>query len=230
MQRTTTTLAGTTLFAAALLLTGCQSGAAQPSPEPTVTETATVTPTPSASPAPEEGTDGDDEATAAPTTAPATVSIPTDCTDIVAADRYETTFRGSPLNPEEYPLPDGSPRGVHVPEAPREGVTSTGVAEDLSELTCLWQDPRADITGISISAGHLDAAGEAALTAAAEREGATCTDELGGRRCTSTRVVEPYGADAANTTFVRDGAFVHVDQTNFPTDDLLGAIVARIWG
>lgn len=221
----------TAVLAAAFLLTGCQGGAAQPSPEPTVTETATVTPTPSVSATPDEGADGDDDgATAAPTTAPATVSIPTDCTDIVSADRYEATFGDTPLNPEGYVLPDGSARGVHTPVTPREGVASSAVAEDLSELTCLWRDPRADITGISISTGHLDAAGEAALLAATEREGATCTDERGGRRCVSTSVVEPYGADAANTTFLRDGVFVHVGQSNFPTDDLLSALVARIWG
>ncbi len=57
-----------------------------------------------------------------------------------------------------------------------------------------------------------------------------CTDRLGGTVCQFTRTEEQYGTDSRQTVLVRDDVVVTVRQSNYPTDDLLGAIVTRIWG
>ncbi|GAB2977753.1 hypothetical protein GCM10027282_15770 [Frigoribacterium salinisoli] len=221
----------TAVLAAALLLTGCQGGAAQPSPEPTVTETATVTPPPTPSATPDEGADGDgdggdDGATATPTTTPTTVSIPTGCTDLVSADRYEATFGDTPLNPEGF----GGGFGQRTPTAPPAGADGWAVTQSVAELRCLWRDPRADITGIGIDLGRVTPEqGDAVLAYAAGR-GFDCGELHGGTSCQLVTRDQQYPVDRGQTFFVRDGVLVHVDQSNFPTDDLLGAIVTRIWG
>lgn len=221
----------TAVLAAALLLTGCQGGATQPSPEPTVTETATVTPTttPTPSGTPDEGADGDGGdvgATAAPTTAPATVSVPTDCTDLVSADRYEATFGDTPLNPEGF----GGGFGQRTPTAPPAGADGWAVTQSVAELRCLWRDPRADITGIGIDLGRVTPEQGDAVLAYATGRGFDCGELHGGTSCQLVTRDQQYPVDRGQTFFVRDGVLVHVDQSNFPTDDLLGAIVARLWG
>lgn len=57
-----------------------------------------------------------------------------------------------------------------------------------------------------------------------------CTDRLGETVCQFTRTEEQYGTDSTQTVLVRDDVVVTVRQSNYPTDDLLGAIVTRIWG
>ena len=39
-----------------------------------------------------------------------------------------------------------------------------------------------------------------------------------------------YPVDRTQTYFVRDDIVVTVDQTNVPTDDLIGSIATRLWG
>ena len=38
------------------------------------------------------------------------------------------------------------------------------------------------------------------------------------------------GADVAGTYFVRGNLSIDITQSDFPTDNLLGAIVGEIWG
>ena len=67
-----------------------------------------------------------------------------------------------------------------------------------------------------------------------ERRGADvvydCSERLGGTVCQYTTKDQQYDTDFAETVLVRDGVVVTVRQSNYPTDDLLGAIVDRIWG
>ena len=216
----------TAVLAATFVLTGCQGGASQPSPGPTVTETATVTPTPT--PTADEGADGADAdggATAAPTTAPV-ASIPTDCTDIVSAERYASTFGETPLNPEGF----GGGFGQRTPTAPAAGASGWEIAQAVTELSCLWRDPRADITGISVDLGRVTPEQGDAVLAHATGQGYDCGEQHGGTSCQLVTRDQQYPVDRGQTFFVRDGVLVHVDQSNFPTDDLLGAITTRIWG
>lgn len=220
-RTTTTTTAGVAVLAATLLLTGCTGGDAGPSPEPTVTETTTVTPT--ASPTPTDGAAPTPGPT--PTTAPV-ASIPTDCTDVVDAATYASTFGETPLNPEEF----GDAFGPRTPTAPPAGASGWEIQRAVSELSCLWRDPRADITGIGVDLGRVAPDQAEAITTWAQGQGYTCGPAHGGTSCQLVTDVEQYPVQRAQTFFVRDGVMVHVDQTNFPTDDLLGSISARLWG
>lgn len=226
MQRTTTTTsASITLLAATLLLTGCQGGAAQPSPEPTVTETTTVTPTPT--PTGDDGAGGDGGATPEPTaTAAPVATIPTDCTDIVDAAAYASTFGETPLNPAEF----GDQWGQRTPTEPRPDAAAPQIARDVSELSCLWRDPRADITGIGVEIGRVTPDQAATMSSYVTGNGGACTEVHQGTSCQFVMPDPQYPVERTQTLFVRDGVVVYVDQTNFPTDDLLGSITARVWG
>jgi len=57
--------------------------------------------------------------------------------------------------------------------------------------------------------------------------GGSCEDRYGGRVC---QVESNYPGDPVVTTLIRDGVIVTINQTDFPTDGLLPAIVEEIWG
>jgi len=228
---TVTTLGAVT--ALALLLAGCAGGAGSAggatseTPRPTATDTAA---SPSASPS---------TTAPAPSPGPAVASIPTDCTDIVDAATYSSTMGGTPLNDPEFFV--GQQMGQVEPVAAPADADPYTTVDSATQLRCGWRDIRADITGLFVDVATVDSATAASYPAwladpaAAQtelRNGVVfdCTDRLGGTVCQFTRVEEQYGTTFTETVLVRDDVVVTVRQSNFPTDDLLGAIVTRIWG
>ncbi|WP_314103950.1 hypothetical protein [uncultured Frigoribacterium sp.] len=226
----------TTLGAVAALafsLAGCASGAddaggaSSETPRPTATDTAA---SPSASPS---------TTAPAPSPGPAVASIPTDCTDIVDAATYASTMGDTPLNDPEFFAEVRM--GRIEPITPPAGADPYTIVESAAQLRCGWRDIRADVTGLFVDVATVDEATAASYpawlsdpTVDEERRVAgavsDCTDRLGGTVCQYTRVEEQYGTDFTQTVLVRDDVVVTVRQSNFPTDDLLGAIVTRIWG
>jgi len=217
-RTTTTTTAGVAVLAATLLLTGCTGGSgATPSTTPTTAPTASPTPMPDAG--------GDTTPTPTPTAAPV-ASIPTECTDIVDAQTYAATFGDTPLNPVEF----GDGWGAVTPTTPADGATGYEVAKAVAELRCLWRDPRADVSGIGVDVGRVTADQADGIVRWAGSEGYTCGPLHEGTSCQLVTPDPQYPVETTNTLFVRDGVVVVVNQTNVPTDDLLGAISTRLWG
>jgi len=228
---TTVTTLGA-VAALALSLAGCASGpgsaggASSETPRPAATDTAA---SPSASPS---------TTAPAPSPGPAVASIPTDCTDIVDAATYASTMGDTPLNDPDFFT---GQTGQLQPSPAPEGADPGEVVQAATQLTCGWRDPRADITGLFVDVATVDSATASSYPAwladpaAAQselRNGVVydCTDRLGGTVCQYSRVEEQYGTTSAETVLVRDDVVVSVTQSNYPTDDLLGAIVTRIWG
>ena len=227
---TTVTTLGA-VAALALSLAGCASGAgsaggaSSETPRPAATDTAA---SPSASPS---------TTAPAPSPGPAVASIPTDCTDIVDAATYASTMGDTPLNDPDFFT--GQTGQLQQSPAP-EGADPGEVVQAATQLTCGWRDPRADITGLFVDVAMVDAATAASYPAwladptvdqETRGEGVAfdCTDRLGGTVCQYTTEQLPYDTDYAETVLVRDDVVVTVRQSNYPTDDLLGAIVTRIW-
>ncbi|WP_144709791.1 hypothetical protein [Curtobacterium pusillum] len=148
-----------------------------------------------------------------------TPTIPTDCRALVPAADYDRLFGTTPLVQIKPELPN-------TPQEYRE----LGTSSDEADLRCLWRDPQADITGIEITAGVWTPQKIADNLAIIRGEGGTCSERDGGTFCQTVSVVEPYGVDRAYTYYTRGDGWVVIDQTNVPTDNLLGALIGTIWG
>ena len=241
--RSTTVTAFTTLgvvAALALSLAGCAGGAgstggaSSESPQPTATGTAA-----SASPSSADPSPSTTAPAPSPEPEPAVASIPTDCTDIVDPATYTSTMGDTPLNDPAFFAE--APMGQIQPSAPPADADLGTIVDSATQLRCGWRDVRADITGLFVDVATVDSATAASYPAwladpAVEHnkldDGAVfdCTDRLDGSVCQLTRVEEQYGTTFTQTVLVRDDVVVTVRQSNFPTNDLLGAIVTRIWG
>lgn len=145
----------------------------------------------------------------------------------------------TPLNDPEFFVE--TPMGQIEPIAPPAGADLDTIVNSATQLRCGWRDVRADITGLFVDVATVDSATAASYPAwladpaaaqTEQRNGVVfdCTDRLGGSVCQFTRVEEQYGTTFTETVLVRDDVVVTVRQSNYPTDDLLGAIVSRIWG
>jgi len=170
-------------------------------------------------PAPSATTPTSAPITASPTPRPTpprntVAAIPTDCRSVVPAPDYDRLFG-------ETPVTETTP-GVDAPDSDL-GPTS---------ISCLWRDPRADISGISIQIGT---GSDAQLAEAVRRfpdfdGGGTCETRGPGTFCQSRATVEGYGVEKAYTFYFRGTTWIVIDQTNVPTDNLLGSLSETIWG
>ena len=225
------TIAVTTALLVSLAAAACSGGGAPDgddtttAPSPTTTEAAATL---SATPEP------------SPTSTPAPASIPTDCTDVVDAATYASTLASSPLN--DPAVVGEGPAGQQQPTTAPAGSDAGAVVAAATQLDCVWRDPRADITGLGITISSVDAATQEAFQAwlldranqapVARDAGASYACEPGydGTLCQLSFQDPLYGVEIAETALLRDGVVVQVGQANFPTDDLMGALVTRIWG
>ena len=98
------------------------------------------------------------------------------------------------------------------------------------QLRCIWRDPQADITGLGVEVGAPGAAAGAAFLATLPAEGYRCSDADGGRLCQRIRQNPQYPVVDGDTVLLRDRIVISIDQSNEPTNDLMGAIAKRIWG
>jgi len=222
------TIAVTTALLVTLAAAACTGGGAPDADDPTTAPSPTATEAAMTSAAPE------------PSSTPAPASIPTDCTDVVDAATYASTLASTPLND---PATVGErPSGQLQPTTAPAGSDAGAVVVAATQLDCLWRNPRADITGLNLAISSVDAATQEAFQAwlldranqapVARDAGASYACEPGydGTLCQLSFQDPLYGVEIAETALLRDGVVVQVGQANFPTDDLMGALVARIWG
>lgn len=205
---------GTASGAVALTLTQQDRPAAapvptqEPAPAPSATTptSAPITGRPTPRPVP----------SATPTT-PAVVTIPTSCRATVPAGDYDRLFGDTPV--QESVGTEETPVGT-------DSADVVGIARAGRDISCLWMDPRADVSGLDMRIGP-------ALPGAADRLRAgpiECREQDGGLLCRMSVPADPYPVDRVTTWFVRDDTYVVIRQTNFPTNGLLDAVVEEIWG
>ncbi|WP_286344752.1 hypothetical protein [Frondihabitans sucicola] len=192
-------VAGVIAVAAVILIAGCT---ATTTPPPTKT-TSRADPAPSAT---------------APTgdaSSPATVMFPTDCKALIAGLASATSFATTPL--ESPPRP-----------APTSALTPAIVKSGKS-LLCIWRDPRADISGISIEFETVAPAAAATGLRALPAKGFTCAGVLSGQRCQKISTEPEHGTQVGDTYFVRGATGIRIQQTNVPTKGLLEDVVGRVF-
>ncbi|MFJ3322327.1 MULTISPECIES: hypothetical protein [unclassified Curtobacterium] len=220
---------GIALGVIGLLAIGTATGAVALSLSQQETPVAAPTWTQQPEPSPSATTPTSAPITQRPTPRPTPVNtaatIPTDCRALVPASDYDRFFGDVPLQ-RVLPVAEGLPA-----EATPPPVVDTGSGLPETDLYCLWRDPAADITGLAVTMGH----GTPEELANGERsyyEGwsPTCEESDGIRICRQTRPDPQYGTDWSRTRYVRGDTWLEIDQANFPTDNLLGAIVGEIWG
>ncbi len=90
-------------------------------------------------------------------------------------------------------------------------------------------DPNADITHLSVEVGHITADASAALITTLQGQGYACESANGGTQCSITTPNPQYPVDDNWTYLFRDDIIILVDQANFPTNNLMGSLVAEIW-
>ena len=189
-----------------LALAGC----GQPGPSDT---SGSGDPTPTAG---ETGTPSPEPTETGPT------ALPADCAALVAtADPAQ--FGDAPLNDPVF-VPQG-PSGVVTPVQPPADADARQMVRAMHELWCLWADPAADITHLSVEVGHIDTAAAADLIAELQGDGYECTDANGGTQCAIVTPNDQFPVDDEFTYLFRDDLYVLVDQTNFPTNGLMASMV-----
>lgn len=185
----------------------------EPSPSATTPSSAPITerPTPRPTPTP----------TPTPTAqAASNVLIPGDCYQLVPDADYDRFFGAAAHT--------STVLGAGEPREPDGNDRIRGHLGDPHEwLFCTWQNFGVE-ANITIRVSHTADIGPDTPEQYVEQSG-SCADRFGGRMCqftTSAERVPPLTV----TTLQRDGVTIQIDQTDFPTDGLLPAIVGEIWG
>lgn len=183
----------------------------QPEPAPSATTPTsapiTATPRPVVTPS----------ATPTPTTG-AHVRLPGDCYLLVPDADYSRFFGAAShtstvVSPGLTRDPDGNDR-IQGLRDPDEG------------LSCTWQNEGV-VANLDLFVGPTSVFGTGTPEETVRALGGTCEDRFGGRFC---QVDSSYPGDPVVTTLIRDGVIVTINQTDFPTDGLLPAMVGEIWG
>ena len=203
---------------ALVLLAGCAGQTTPAEPVSSTTDAASTS-----SPSPSDTATTESQAAATP------VTIPTDCTQIVDEAAYTKNFGDIPLNPVEFGY-SGTASGAKTPSDAGDGASAIETIRAANELSCYWRDPRSDVSGIGVDMARLDPSITGPLLEGFAAEGYDCTTTDGGRLCQLVTPDPQYPVDRTQTYFVRDDVVVTVDQTNVPTDDLIGSIATRLWG
>jgi hypothetical protein len=179
-----------------------------PAPAPSPTEP-TMPSTPATAPVRETP---DPVPTQTPTSTARVGTLPTDCRALVPTSEYDRLFGTTPLTD-----PAGS-------EAGSDG---DGPAVDLS---CIWRDPRADITGLGVDLGSGPAQETVDYESLLVRSGYACSASGAGRLCRMTVADQDHPVDTTFTYYSEGSTWVLIRQTNFPTNGLLPAIQQQVWG
>ena len=208
----------------AVVLTGC---AGAPSDgQPTTAPATTATPTAS----PEAGA----AETTPPAPEPAAHAIPTDCASLIASTPFAATFGSWPLNdPSVVGSPGGpyyTPTGSIAPTPAPSGATLLESMLSATELRCVWRDPQADITNLSVEIGEVDPAISAAYLQSLPAEGFSCTQDGSAETCEKFETESKYNVEVGQTVLVRDGVFIRVNQANVSTPQLMDTLVTDVWG
>ena len=212
-------LLGISITLLAVVLTGCAG--AQSTGQPTTAPPSAAYPTMSPEP------------TSSPTPEPAAYTIPTDCASLIASTPFTSTFGSWPLNDpavvgspgDQYYTPSGSISPTPAPS----GATLLQSMLSATELRCVWRDPQADITNLSVEIGEVDPAISAPYLQSLPADGFSCTQDGSAETCEKFTTDTKYNVEIGETVLVRDGVFIRVSQANVSTPDLMDTLVSDVW-
>lgn len=219
----TTTLLATIGIGAALVLSACTEG-----PDVVTTPTATSTSTtPSATSTPSATASQTPSSTPRPTSTITPVpgvdfdggTVPPACSDLITAGKWK--FAGSPLNDPKV-VGDSRPR-------PEDAFTPV-LQADGKHLSCVWRDPRADITNLVIDVAVVDSSRASGALQALPAKGYDCAHVAEGYRCQKVSQDPQYPVVDGDTYFTRGDIGIHISQSNTPTDGLLDDVMAHVFG
>lgn len=211
----------TAALAVGLALGGCTQGSSgdEGTPSATAVEStaveSTATPTPSESP-----TTGAPSPTSTSSEAPvdSVGTVPDSCTDLITAGKWDDAFASAPLN---------DPAVVGDPIAIPKSAFTPALQGDGTRLFCVWKDPNADITNLSIGVDVVDPTTARAELDSLATEGYDCGDEAGGYRCQKISQNPQYPVTDGDTYFTRGELGIHIQQSNTETSGLLADVIAH---
>lgn len=216
--RTGTTITLTTLLAVGIALTGCaQAGPAGPSSgssDPTTGAASTPSPTASSSPRPTStvtqvpGVDFDGG------------TVPDSCTDLITPGKWDDAFASAPLNdPSVVGDPIAIPKSSFTPVLQPDG----------KRLYCVWREPQADISYLSIAVDVVDSATASDELEKLTARGYDCDTEAEGLRCQKVSKNAQYPVTDGDTYFTRGDIGIHIQQSNIETSGLLEDVMTHVF-
>ncbi|WP_412168695.1 hypothetical protein ACLUS2_014935 [Curtobacterium flaccumfaciens pv. flaccumfaciens] len=212
-MRHTITLAA--LLAAGLALTGC----AQAGPAGPASDTATTAADPTTAPSPTDTTTAPSPTdTGAPSDE--TVTVPASCTDLITPGKWDKAFASAPLNdPSVVGDPIAIPKSSFTPALQGDG----------KRLYCVWREPQADISYLSIAVDAVDPTAARDALEQLSAKGYDCGDESDGSLCQKVSKNSQYPVTDGDTYFTRGDIGIHIQQSNIETTDLLDDVVANVF-
>ncbi|RPE84983.1 hypothetical protein EDF28_0925 [Curtobacterium sp. PhB137] len=218
--RTTTSGITATLTAAlaiGLALSGCAQSAPAGPGTPSAT-TAESTGTPSASPS------STPEPTSTLTQVPGVDydggTVPASCTDLITPGKWDDAFASAPLNdPSVVGDPVAIPKSAFTPVLQADG----------KRLYCVWREPQADISYLSIAVDVVDSATASAALQKLPDDGYDCGNEAEGYQCQKVSKNEQYPVTDGDTYFTRGDIGIHIQQSNIETSGLLDDVMDHVF-
>lgn len=148
------------------------------------------------------------------TTSSAVAAIPTKCKSLMSATTYKKDgFAKTPLT---------------QPSAPKTQL-SAAVKSGGASIFCLWRDPRADISGISIQVVTVDPSKALAQLKKLPAKGFTCKKASDAYTCQKIGRDSQYPVETGDTYYTRGDIGIRIQQANVPTSGLLKEVVARVF-
>jgi hypothetical protein len=141
-------------------------------------------------------------------------AIPTKCKSLMSATTYKKDgFAKTPLT---------------QPSAPKTQL-SAAVKSGGASIFCLWRDPRADISGISIQVVTVDSSKALAQLKKLPAKGFTCKKASDAYTCQKIGRDSQYPVETGDTYYTRGDIGIRIQQANVPTSGLLKEVVARVF-
>ncbi|WP_152998060.1 hypothetical protein [Curtobacterium luteum] len=205
---------------ATLALTGCtpttavdptatpvaESATAVPGPT-AATPSGTSTPRPTSTITPVPGVD-DDHGT-----------IPASCAGLITPGKWDDAFASAPLN---------DPSSIVDPADPPTDRLTPVLQPDGKRLYCIWRDPQADTTFLSIRVAVVDST-KAYPHLQSALKGYDCSLDGYGYRCQKVSQNSQYPVTDGDTYFTRGDVGIHIQQSNVQTSGLLDDVIAHVF-
>lgn len=205
------------LAATATLLSGC-TGNTTPDPTPSTTPSASA----STTPGPSTSTSTTPRPTSTITQVPGVDydggTVPDTCDGLITESKWKDSFLRAPLNdPGVVGDPAEIPKSIFTPVLQPDG----------KQLYCVWRDPRADVTNVSITVQVVDSS--KAFSVMQDLQGFQCEHLAEGYRCQRISTDNQYGVEMGVTYFTRGDIAIHIGQANVPTSGLLDDVMAHVF-
>ncbi|MFJ3035258.1 hypothetical protein ACIPC2_12705 [Curtobacterium pusillum] len=215
-MRRRTSIGITAAVLVGVALTGCTQDSAGAGTSPTSTTgsaggTSSPTASTSATPRPTS------TITAVPGVDDDTGHLPDSCSGLITAGKWDTAFADAPLND---PAVVGNPV-----QTPKDDLTPV-LQPDGKQLYCVWRDPRADTTFLSIRVAVVDST-KAYPHLQSALSGYDCSLDGYGYRCQKISQNPQYPVTDGDTYYTRGDVGIHIEQSNVTTSGLLDDVISH---